>query len=111
MNRPVENDRSISLLYLLTGALQHEMGLAEQDACRHAQAMVRWMAPQVGGDVLYCPKTIEADRVARDEAIRKEFNGRNGGEVCQRHGISRTTLYRVVAKSPVEPLNVGRDAA
>lgn len=100
-------DRSINLLYLLTGALQHEMGLPERDACRHAQGIVRWLAPQVGGDVVYCPKTIETDRAARDAAIRQEFNGRNRDELCRKHNISKSRLYQIVGEIPAAPLKVG----
>ncbi|MCM2311331.1 MAG: hypothetical protein NDI84_08010 [Steroidobacteraceae bacterium] len=91
-------DRSVTLLYLLTGALQHEMQMAERDAFRIAQGMVRWMAPQVGGDVLYCPKTLEQDRAVRDAAIRREFNGRNREEICAKHRISKSRLYQILAE-------------
>lgn len=100
MTAPQDADRSVTLLYILTGALQHEMQMPEREAFRIAQGMVRWMAPQVGGDVLYCPKTLDADRATRDEAIRREFNGRNREEVCARHGISKSRLYQIVAEIP-----------
>lgn len=103
-------DRSMTLLYLLTGALQHEAGIPERDAFNLARGMVRWMAPQVGGDVLYCPKTLDADRSDRDEAIRREFNGRNRDELCSRHEISKSSFYRIIsAASPAAPLNLGLD--
>lgn len=100
-------DRSITLLYIITGALQHEMGMPEREAFQMAQGMLRWMAPQVGGDVLYCPKTLHTDRLARDEAIRREFNGRNREEVCARHGISKSRLYQIINEIPPAPLNAG----
>lgn len=37
-----------------------------------------------------------AARARRDEAIRAEFNGRNGAALCKKHGISRATFYRAV---------------
>lgn len=104
-------DRSITLLYLLTGALQHEMQMPERDACRIAKGMVRWMVPQVGGDVLYCPKTLDVDRAERDAAIRREFNGRNRDEVCARHGISKSRLYQIINEIPVAPLKAGLESA
>lgn len=93
-------DRSVTLLYLITGALQHEMQISERDAFRLARGMARWMGTQAGGDVLYCPKTSDADRAERDEAIRREFNGRNRQEVCDRYGISKSRLYEIIAKIP-----------
>lgn len=93
-------DRSMNLLYLLTGALQHEMQIPERDAFRLARGLSRWMGKVAGGDVLYCPKTSDADRADRDEAIRREFNGRNRQEVCDRYGISKTRLYEILAKIP-----------
>lgn len=104
-------DRSITLLYIITGALQHEMGIPEKDASRLAEGMLRWMAPQVGGDVLYCPKTLASDRIARDEAIRREFNGRNREEICAKHGISKSRLYQIVSEIPAAPLNAGLESA
>lgn len=100
-------DRSITLLYIITAALQHEMGMPERDASRIAEGMLRWMAPQVGGDVLYCPKTLASDRIARDEAIRREFNGRNREEVCQRYGVSKSRLYQIISEIPAASLNAG----
>lgn len=32
----------------------------------------------------------------RDEAIRREFNGKNYNEVCKKFGVSRRTLYRAL---------------
>ena len=106
-----EADRSVTLLYLLTGALQHQMQMPERDAFRIAAGMVRWMSPQVGGDVLYCPKTLDADRAARDAAIRREFNGRNREALCARHGISKSRLYQIVSEIPAPPLKAGQQSA
>lgn len=104
-------DRSVTLLYILTGALQHEMQMPEREAFRVAQGMVRWMAPQVGGDVLYVPKSLDEDRAVRDAAIRQEFNGRNRDALLVKYEISKTSFYRIVASSPTAPLNMGLESA
>ena len=51
-----------------------------------------------GGSKLWIPVLDKSDRDRRNEAIRKEFNGRNHYEVCRKHGISRRTLYRLTGK-------------
>ncbi|MGX2041808.1 Mor transcription activator family protein [Methylocaldum sp. MU1018] len=35
---------------------------------------------------------------ARNARIRAEWNGRNVRELMKRHGVSRSTVYRVVGK-------------
>lgn len=86
-----------TLLAVLTGGLQAELSLAEEEAIRVARGMVRWIAPFAGGDVLYVPKAREIERAARNAAILREFNGRNRDEICGRYGIARSTFYQVIS--------------
>lgn len=45
-----------------------------------------------GSREVYIPAS---DTATRDRQIRKMFNGKNLIQVCQQHGISPTTVYRV----------------
>lgn len=74
------------------------LDMPEDEAARIARGMADWMAHRAGGRGLYCPKTLNADRAARDEAIRREFNGRNRDALCRRHGIGKSTFYAIVSK-------------
>lgn len=85
-----------SLVQILAGGLQAELGLTEDEAVRIACGMARWIAPRAGGDVLYVPKACEIDRAARNAAIRREFNGRNRDEICARYRVSKSTFYDII---------------
>lgn len=50
---------------------------------------------EAGGEYIYVPVL---DKAKRNEAIKREFNGRNLKEVCARHGISLSHGYRVIGR-------------
>lgn len=103
---------------------REELGMHEVPAQELASALVRGMRKRYGGMRLggrghiYVPAPSKSER---DEAIRQAYNGTNGAEVRKAHGISRTTLFRIVSKpgaarigvcgaaapSPVSPHEVG----
>lgn len=45
-----------------------------------------------GSSEVYIPAS---DTATRDRNIRRQFNGKNLIQVCQQHGVSPTTVYRV----------------
>lgn len=124
-------DAALLLQYEMTDIVREEMGLHEQEAMQIAQAIVRGMRKRYGGQRLggrghiYVPAPSKAER---NEAIRREFNGNNYGELMQRHGIKRSQLYKVLDpkqtsarigvsgakapahKSPIPPHENGRQA-
>lgn len=52
-----------------------------------------------GSREVYIPAS---DTATRDRQIQREFTGKNLIQVCQRHGVSPTTVYRVCgARGPV----------
>lgn len=62
------------------------------------EALVDGLRSRLGGGDVYIPAP---DKSARNQAIRAEFNGRNMSEVCRRHGVKPSTVYRIVgAGSP-----------
>jgi len=62
-----------------------------------SEALAVEIAKQLGGERVYissCP----LDKDERDKAIRKEFNGRNIRQMCEKYDLSRRTVYRIVNK-------------
>jgi Mor family transcriptional regulator len=71
----------------------HPLATSEQVE-RLAEMMALRLAPMIGGR--YIPKRDE--RVARDQAVWKRFNGRNHAEVMREFSISRRLLYSILAR-------------
>lgn len=86
---------AIELLNEMTSIVQEEIGFHRFFAEQISQAIVIGLRRRLGGQEIYIPA---ADKVARDERIRAEFNGRNRDEICAREGISKTRLYQIVGK-------------
>lgn len=86
---------AIELLNEMTSIVQEEIGFHQLFADQIAQAIVTGLRRRLGGQEIYIPA---ADKVARDERIRAEFNGRNRDEICAREGISKARLYQIVGK-------------
>jgi Mor family transcriptional regulator len=62
---------------------------AEDCAARLGAGLrTRW-----GSSEVYIPAS---DTATRDRNIRKMFNGKNLLQVCHAHGVSPTTVYRIV---------------
>ena len=49
-----------------------------------------------GNSTVYFPGL--ADQPERYAAIKRDFDGKNHNEVCKKHGISRSTLYRALCQ-------------
>ncbi|HYF17698.1 MAG TPA: Mor transcription activator family protein [Ramlibacter sp.] len=90
---PALNEDAAALLQMeFTEIVREEIGYKEDFASQIASAVLRGLRRRRGGEELYVPA---ADRSERDAAIRREFNGTNLLEVCRRHGVSKSTVYRV----------------
>lgn len=89
-----QDDYGIELLYEVTAAIQEGLGYEEQIAAQMAQPITDALRRRNPAERLYIPAP---DKRSRDEAVRREFNGRNAREVCDRHGISRSRLYEIIA--------------
>jgi len=76
--------------------VREEIGMNEQLATVFAQALVRGLRRQLGGQEIYIPPS----KSERDLAIRREFNGANIEELMRRHNLSRTRIYEIVGKKP-----------
>lgn len=86
-------DSAAHLHYLLTAALVRKFGMGEVAASVLAMEVSHGLRDVGGGNEIYIPAP---DKRARDEAIRAEFNGRNGVEIMAKYGISKASLYRVL---------------
>lgn len=86
-------DAAIQLEHDFVEIIRRQIGMHETLATIHAQALVRGLRDLHGGRELWIPAP---DKSERNAAIRREFNGTNLNEVCARHGISRTSLYRII---------------
>lgn len=79
----------------LTEIVRSEIGMNEHFASDHAAAILRGLCTLHGGSALYIPAE---DKSARNAAIRAEFNGQNADALMRKHGVSRTTLYRIAGE-------------
>lgn len=95
MSTPDPCDSRVQLLYEMTEIVREEIGLNEIFATQIAEAIMRGMCKRYGAQEVYIPAP---DRRARDEAIRRSYNGRNLQEVMREHGVSRATVFRVCGK-------------
>ncbi len=95
------DDAAVALQYEFTAIVREEIGMNEGFASQIAAALVRGMRRRFRGQRLgdyYLAEQTASEREERDSAIRAEFNGQNRDEICQKFGISKTHLYRIVAK-------------
>lgn len=86
-------DAAVALHYDIASVICEEFGMEEALASCLAEAITRGLRARIGGQEVYVPAPGKRER---DEAIRREFNGRNLTEVCAKHGISRSRLYEIV---------------
>ena len=92
------DDGTLQLERDLIEILREERGLTEPAAFELAVDLVRGMRKRYGGmrlgpRGLYIPAP---SKVERNEAIRRAYDGTNGPRVMREHGISRSSLFRIV---------------
>lgn len=86
---------ALELLHEVTCVVREEIGFNDRFAEQIAEAITRGLCRRLGAQHVYIPA---ADKRARDELIRAEFNGRNHDEIMSRHNIGRTRLYQIINK-------------
>ena len=91
----LEQDAAINFRNTLIRIIRASLGLPETVAMPMADELAKGLANEMGG--LYITK--REIRSVRDEAVRRDFTGRNHKEICRRHGISRRTLYRIIGQN------------
>lgn len=108
-----DEDTAVLLQGELQEGLQNEIGLKAEFAAEWSARLVAFLRRRLGSQQIYIPAP---SRLERDAAIFREFNGQNAAEMCQRHGVSRTRLYEIVAEqraraqaaSPLSSLKTGQ---
>lgn len=91
----ISRDQSENLYYLhrlLMQCFVRGCAVEPEAAGALAHVVVTELRALAGGDDLYIPA---AEKHLRDEAIRREFNGRNIEEVRKKYGLSRSQVYRI----------------
>lgn len=78
----------------VTRVVREQTGFNERLAVFIASEIVETLIDDFRGERIY----VSPSRVERDAAVLLEFNGRNHGAVCERHDISRSTLYRILTR-------------
>lgn len=87
-------DQLLQIFRELTDIVKETLGHDPEMASMVASRLLRGMQERWGGG--QGPKVFPApDKFERDAAIRAEFNGTNAEALCKRHGIARSTLYRI----------------
>ena len=103
-NSPAQvEDRVIQLRGDIAAIIHRKVGMLEPFANQLAGAILEGLREDFGGSTIggkgsvYIPAP---DKSNRNAAIRAEFNGTNAAEVCKKHGINKTTLYRIAGERP-----------
>lgn len=89
-----EESSALFLQREMQDILKVETGLHDEFAAMIASALVRGWRKRAGRQTIYIPSPTDYE--ARDDAIKREFNGTNREEVCKKHSISRSRLYQIV---------------
>lgn len=93
----------------IADALRTATGLHESISMQWSVLITDHLRKRLGTQHVYIPAP---SRAARDASIYRDYNGSNAADVCQRHGVSRTSMHRICAEqralrrsiSPVSPL-------
>ncbi|WP_161786362.1 Mor transcription activator family protein [Methylobacter sp. BBA5.1] len=73
-----------------------KFGLSEQLASDLSSAVIERIRSNLGGETYYIPKV---DKQRRNNLIRSRFNGVNHADICSAFNISKSTLYRILARN------------
>lgn len=85
----------VPLVAQMSDILRDRLAVQDPWATAMAQEIVQGLSARFGGALVYVPIP---DRRARDERIRRMFNGANLQEVCEQFGLSRTAVYRICSR-------------
>lgn len=85
-----------NLVDVITDALSSpDFGMPTETANALAVQIIRTAASRGhAGSDYYLPHLHNLSRAERNALIRRDFTGSNLREVCRKHGVSKTTVYR-----------------
>ena len=89
------DDVAISLTYDMTAIICDVFQMEEKLAAHLANQITDGLRARMGGQSVYIPAK---DKRARNDAIRREFNGTNLAEICKRYNLSKTRVYEITGK-------------
>lgn len=72
-------------------------GFGAERAGPQALRIVESLRRELGGSLIYIPKDIARARRGRDDAIVREFTGRNHDALARKYGVSTLHVYRILA--------------
>ena len=90
-----KQDIQAAILSDLTGMVQRLLGVDERQAMRLAAALYLDMRRQWAGRHLAFHRLTAAEQAP---AIRDAWKGCNMAEVCERFGVSKSTVYMVIGR-------------
>lgn len=92
----LRDDVRLQMRMRIVRVIRESTGLLEQFAVPIANEVLQVVERDIDGQAL--SRTDGELQAQRDRLVRAEFNGRNRAEVCRRHGISKATFYRIIAR-------------
>jgi Mor family transcriptional regulator len=102
MNASKDDDRYVYLRSMFTRIVRNGAETGERTAEQVADAILSGLMAEVGGQRIYIPS--EATWRLRRAAIKQAFDGANIIDLCSRFGVSRSTVYRDLARKTEERL-------
>lgn len=90
----IDNDNLSRIRTRITRAVRQRIDCDERLAAFIATEAVDALITDFRGERIYIAPSI----IERDAQVLVDFNGRNHDTVCDRHDISRSTLYRIIKK-------------
>lgn len=90
------------LAYIVTETLRSALRERPQDVPTEAARVLPGLRRALGGERHYIPKqgaTLGAEDQRRQAVVRDALTAMPTREIEQRHGVSRSTIYRLVKRS------------
>ncbi len=89
-------DDAISLRFEIISILREELGLHEQYATTLADPIVDGLKKRFPSQSLFIAKNSRDDVRARNEMIKREFNGKNLKEIMNKYNLKKTSIYKII---------------
>lgn len=91
----IAKDSAAFLEAEMTEAVRNALNIKESEATVLTKKILNSLRDRIGGKEFYIPRS---DKSKRTEEIAKEFNGTNLTEVCKKHGVTKSTVYRAMSR-------------
>lgn len=88
----IDQDNEHSIKSRAVRVVREQTGLNERFAVPIVDQIFEGLFDEFGRERVYFVRS----KAARDQAVRRDFNGKNFAAVMRQHKISRRTLYRIL---------------